>query len=101
MGVLTHLDQLKGGKSMNKTKRTLKHRFWTEVYQGAKLFYLSSMSFDLYNNREILNLARFISVMKFKVGVLVFRIQVWGMKSEYLVVLSNYSFSQHPLHLFF
>ncbi|XP_063691057.1 uncharacterized protein LOC134823502 [Bolinopsis microptera] len=67
MGVLTHLDMMKANKAMNRTKRTLKHRFWTEVHQGAKLFYLSSMSFDLYNKRDILNLARFISVMKFKV----------------------------------
>ena len=75
MGVLTHLDMLKVGKSLNRTKRTLKHRFWTEVHNGAKLFYLSNMSFDLYNNRDVLNLARFISVMKFK--VMVVRLNTW------------------------
>lgn len=33
MGVLTHLDSFKNNKSLRKTKKTLKHRFWTEVYQ--------------------------------------------------------------------
>ena len=33
MGVLTHLDAFKDNKQMRKTKKRLKHRFWTEVYQ--------------------------------------------------------------------
>ena len=33
MGVLTHLDSFKDNKRMRKTKKKLKHRFWTEVYQ--------------------------------------------------------------------
>lgn len=33
MGVLTHLDTLKNNKQLKKTKKRLKHRFWTEVYQ--------------------------------------------------------------------
>lgn len=33
MGVLTHLDSFKNNKTLRKTKKTLKHRFWTEVYQ--------------------------------------------------------------------
>lgn len=66
MGVLTHLDLLKKNKSLKKIKKTLKQRFWTEVYQGAKLFYLSSISYGLYPKTEIHNLARFISVMKFR-----------------------------------
>lgn len=44
----------------------MKHRFWTEVYQGAKLFYLSGVINGRYPDREILNLSRFISVMKFR-----------------------------------
>ncbi|KAK8662195.1 hypothetical protein V6N13_091782 [Hibiscus sabdariffa] len=43
----------------------LKHRFWTEIYDGAKLFYLSGLIHGKYPKREIRNLARFISVMKF------------------------------------
>ncbi|MCJ8738552.1 hypothetical protein PDJAM_G00037160 [Pangasius djambal] len=66
MGVLTHLDSFKNVKSLNKTKKRLKHRFWTEVYQGAKLFYLSGMVYGEYQTQEVKNLGRFISVMKFR-----------------------------------
>ncbi|XP_071945540.1 ribosome biogenesis protein BMS1 homolog isoform X2 [Antedon mediterranea] len=66
MGVLTHLDQLKNNKTLKKTKKRLKNRFWTEIYQGAKLFYLSGMVHSDYQQREIHNLGRFISVMKFR-----------------------------------
>jgi ribosome biogenesis protein BMS1 len=43
MGVLTHLDQFKSSKTLKNTKKTMKHRFWTEIYQGAKLFYLTGI----------------------------------------------------------
>ncbi|XP_071482980.1 ribosome biogenesis protein BMS1 homolog [Diadema antillarum] len=66
MGVLTHLDMMKDNKALKKTKKRLKHRFWTEVYQGAKLFYLSGMVHGDYQRREVHNLGRFISVMKFR-----------------------------------
>jgi ribosome biogenesis protein BMS1 len=72
MGVLTHLDSPKfktnnnGVKKLRKTKKRLKQRFWTEIYQGAKLFYLSGLINGKYPNNEILNLSRFISVMKFR-----------------------------------
>ena len=36
MGVLTHLDQLSTTKRLRRVKKTLKARFWTEIYQGAK-----------------------------------------------------------------
>ncbi|XP_065847007.1 ribosome biogenesis protein bms1 [Euphorbia lathyris] len=65
MGVLTHLDKFKDVKKLKKTKQRLKHRFWTEIYDGAKLFYLSGLINGKYTKREIHNLARFISVMKF------------------------------------
>lgn len=32
MGILTHLDTFKNNKQLKKTKKRLKHRFWTEVY---------------------------------------------------------------------
>ncbi|KAM3912966.1 ribosome biogenesis protein BMS1 homolog [Leptodactylus fuscus] len=66
MGVLTHLDSFKNNKQLRKVKKRLKHRFWTEVYQGAKLFYLSGMVYAEYQKQEIRNLGRFISVMKFR-----------------------------------
>ncbi|XP_010542239.1 PREDICTED: ribosome biogenesis protein bms1 [Tarenaya hassleriana] len=65
MGVLTHLDKFKDVKKLKKTKQRLKHRFWTEIYDGAKLFYLSGLIHGKYAKREIHNLSRFISVMKF------------------------------------
>nr|XP_039256977.1 ribosome biogenesis protein BMS1 homolog [Styela clava] len=66
MGVLTHLDAIDNAKKIKKTKKLLKHRFWTEIYQGAKLFYLSRMVYGEYQKMEIHNLCRFISVMKFR-----------------------------------
>ncbi|CAH0683359.1 unnamed protein product [Spodoptera exigua] len=66
MGVLTHLDMIKNAKTLKTTKKTLKHRFWTEVYPGAKLFYLSGIIHGEYLRNEIKNLSRFISVMKFR-----------------------------------
>ncbi|RMX48626.1 hypothetical protein pdam_00008008 [Pocillopora damicornis] len=66
MGVLTHLDLLKNNKALKKTKKKLKTRFWTEVYQGAKLFYLSGLVYGSYPKVEIHNLGRFIAVSKFR-----------------------------------
>ncbi|XP_014677109.1 PREDICTED: ribosome biogenesis protein BMS1 homolog [Priapulus caudatus] len=66
MGVLTHLDHFKNNKMLRRTKKRLKHRFWTEIYQGAKLFYLSGLVHDEYQKTEIHNLGRFISVMKLR-----------------------------------
>ena len=43
MGVLTHLDYYKLNKGLRKTKKQMKKRFWKEVYDGAKLFYLSGL----------------------------------------------------------
>lgn len=66
MGVLTHLDKMKNNKSLQKTKKRLKNRFWTEIYQGAKLFYLSGIVNGKYPKGEINNLSLFISRMKFR-----------------------------------
>lgn len=43
MGVLTHLDGFREASQLKKTKKKLKQRFWTEIYDGAKLFYLSGI----------------------------------------------------------
>jgi ribosome biogenesis protein BMS1 len=66
MGVLTHMDRLRDNKAVKKTKKALKHRFWAEIYAGAKLFFLTGLRHGTYKKREVLNLARFISVMKFR-----------------------------------
>ncbi|ODV92644.1 hypothetical protein CANCADRAFT_17495, partial [Tortispora caseinolytica NRRL Y-17796] len=66
LGITTHLDLFKKQSTLRDSKKKLKRRFWTEVYQGAKLFYLSGVINGRYPDREILNLSRFISVMKFR-----------------------------------
>ncbi|PWN39871.1 DUF663-domain-containing protein [Ceraceosorus guamensis] len=71
MGILTHLDLIKKASTLRATKKRLKSRFWTEIHQGAKLFYLSGIINARYPDAEIANLSRFISVMKFR--PLVFR----------------------------
>ena len=65
-GILTHLDLIKKVSTVRAVKKRLKHRFWTEIYDGAKLFYLSGVLNGRYPDREILNLSRFISVLKFR-----------------------------------
>ncbi|UZJ56807.1 hypothetical protein CBS101457_006127 [Exobasidium rhododendri] len=66
IGVLTHLDLIKKSATLRATKKRLKQRFWTEIYQGAKLFYLSGIINGRYPDIEVQNLSRFISVMKFR-----------------------------------
>ncbi|CAO1625754.1 unnamed protein product [Sympodiomycopsis kandeliae] len=66
IGILSHLDLIKKQATVRATKKRLKTRFWTEVYQGAKLFYLSGIINGRYPDTEITNLSRFISVMKYR-----------------------------------
>lgn len=63
-GILTKLDHFKKQDTLRARKKQLKHRFWTELYQGAKLFYLSGVVNNRYPDREVLNISRFLSVMK-------------------------------------
>lgn len=63
-GILTHLDLFRKASTLRLTKKRLKHRFWSELYQGAKLFYLSGIINGRYPDREIHNLSRFLSIMK-------------------------------------
>lgn len=63
-GILTHLDLFKKQDTLRTQKKRLKHRFWSELYQGAKLFYLSGVVNGRYPDREVLNISRFLSVMK-------------------------------------
>jgi ribosome biogenesis protein BMS1 len=66
LGVLTHLDHFSDPRKLKKQKKTLKSRFWSEIYHGAKLFYLGGIHNGRYITRDTLNLARFISTSKFK-----------------------------------
>lgn len=63
-GILTHLDLFRNPSTLKDAKKRLKNRFWSELYQGAKLFYLSGVINGRYPDREVHNLSRFISVMK-------------------------------------
>ncbi|GLA31721.1 glycoside hydrolase 2 (Mannanase, beta-galactosidase) [Aspergillus niger] len=63
-GILTHLDLFKKQSTLRAAKKRLKHRFWSELYNGAKLFYLSGVVNGRYPDREVHNLSRFLSVMK-------------------------------------
>ncbi|KAK8080501.1 hypothetical protein PG997_008319 [Apiospora hydei] len=63
-GVLTHLDLFRKPQALKDAKKRLKHRLWSELYNGAHLFYLSGVINGRYPDREIHNLSRFLSVMK-------------------------------------
>ncbi|KAF7636072.1 Bms1-type G domain-containing protein [Meloidogyne graminicola] len=65
MGILTHMDKIKKNQ-LKSLKKKLKQRFWTELYPGAKLFYLTGLKFNKYLRHEIKNLGRFISVAKLR-----------------------------------
>ncbi|VEU36696.1 unnamed protein product [Pseudo-nitzschia multistriata] len=66
MGVFTHLDQFQTAKNLRKTKKLLKHRFWTEIYDGAKMFYFSGVINGKYLKNECKQLTLFISRVKFR-----------------------------------
>ncbi|XP_049852237.1 uncharacterized protein LOC126329994 [Schistocerca gregaria] len=66
MGVLNHLDTFKKLKQLREVKKKLNHRFAAELYDGAKLFYLSGFVHGRYPKRDILNLSRYISLQKYR-----------------------------------
>lgn len=63
-GILTHIDLFRKPQALKDAKKRLKHRLWSELYQGARLFYLSGVINGRYPDREIHNLSRFLSIMK-------------------------------------
>ncbi|KAL3922182.1 MAG: hypothetical protein SGILL_002342 [Bacillariaceae sp.] len=79
MGVFTHLDQFQTAKNLRKTKKLLKHRFWTEIYEGAKMFYFSGVINGKYLKNEVKQLTLFISRVKY-------RPLVWRNTHPYVVV---------------
>merc|ERR1712147_216175 len=78
IGILTHLDLFKKQKIVRKIKKEMKQRFWEEMYKGCKLFYLSGIINGKYLKRETLNLARFISIIKF-------HLLTWRSSHPYLI----------------
>ncbi|KAK4121726.1 DUF663-domain-containing protein [Parathielavia appendiculata] len=88
-GILTHLDLFRKPQALKDAKKRLKHRLWSELYQGAHLFYLSGVLNGRYPDREIHNLSRFLSVMKNP------RPLVWRNSHPYTVI-DNYRDITHP-----
>lgn len=88
-GILTHLDLFRKPQALKDAKKRLKHRLWSELYQGAHLFYLSGVINGRYPDREIHNLSRFLSVMKNP------RPLIWRNSHPYTVV-DNYRDVTHP-----
>jgi ribosome biogenesis protein BMS1 len=73
VGVLTHLDSFRESKRLNSTKKTLKKRFWTEICDGAKVFYLSGIMNSAGNTQgarypvnEVLNISRYLNTCKIR-----------------------------------
>lgn len=67
IGCLSHLDHFRDKpERMKEVKKKLKDRFWTEIYQGAKLFNLTGVLHNRYLPRETMNLTRFIAVAKLR-----------------------------------
>ena len=64
LGILTHLDKFKLNKTLQKTKKALKHRFWTEIYKGAKMFDFSGVINGKYLKHEIKRLSLYINRLK-------------------------------------
>ncbi|CAN0305215.1 unnamed protein product, partial [Ectocarpus sp. 13 AM-2016] len=53
MCVLTHLDRFDNVKALRATKKKLKTRFWTEVYNGAKVFGMGGEINGKYPKTEV------------------------------------------------
>jgi ribosome biogenesis protein BMS1 len=64
MGVLTHMDQFRQNKSLNKLKKQIKKRFLKEATDKAKLFYLFGIKNEMYMKIQMHNLARYLKVIK-------------------------------------
>ena len=71
-GIFTHLDQFRTTKNLRRMKKLLKHRFWTEIYDGAKMFYFSGCVNGKYLKNEVQQLRLFISRVKVRIMILVF-----------------------------
>ncbi|CAM9509338.1 unnamed protein product, partial [Discosporangium mesarthrocarpum] len=88
MGVLTHLDSFQNSKTLRVTKKKLKSRFWTEVYQGAKVFGMSGSVGGKYPKAEVRTMALYLSRVKF-------RPLIWRNTHPYILV-DRYEDLTHP-----
>ncbi|GIX61733.1 ribosome biogenesis protein bms1 [Babesia caballi] len=62
--VVTHLEGFPDNSTLRKAKKRLKNRFWSEIYDGAKMVYLNGLKYDRYKKNEIINVARVIASQK-------------------------------------
>ncbi|ORM41851.1 Ribosome biogenesis protein bms1 [Babesia sp. Xinjiang] len=62
--VVTHLESFPDNSTLRKAKKRLKSRFWSEIYDGAKMVYLNGLKYGRYKNTEVLNVARVIASQK-------------------------------------
>eukprot|EP01035_Chromulina_nebulosa_P018303 gene18303-23988_t len=80
IGILTHLDGfIRKNKLLQNTKKAIKHRFWTEIYDGAKIFDLSGVVHNKYLKHEIKRLS--LTLMRTKCRPL-----VWRNSHSYLLI---------------
>lgn len=79
MGVLTHLDAFKSVKALQSTKKQIKHRFWTEIYKGAKLFDFMGVVNGKYRKHEVKRLSLHLNRVKF-------RPLVWKNTHSYMLI---------------
>jgi ribosome biogenesis protein BMS1 len=66
VGVLTHLDSFRANKTLQSTKKALKHRFWTEIYKGAKMFDFSGVINGKYLKHEVKRLSLYLMRVKYR-----------------------------------
>lgn len=66
LGILTHLDSFRSNKSLQAAKKAIKHRFWTEIYKGAKMFEFLGVINGKYRKHEVKRISLHISRMKFR-----------------------------------
>jgi ribosome biogenesis protein BMS1 len=66
VGVLTHMDKFKMNKTLQKTKKRLKNRFWTEIYKGAKLFDFTGVVNGKYLKHEVKRISMYMARLKFR-----------------------------------
>ena len=76
---MTNLDKFKANKTLQNAKKAIKHRFWTEIYKGAKMFEFMGVVNGKYRKHEVKRLSLYVSRVKF-------RPLVWRNTHPYLVV---------------
>mgnify|MGYP006176526129 FL=1 len=91
-GCVYSFGSVQDSQEFEETEKILKHRFWTEIYEGAKMFYFSGVVNGKYLKNEVNQLTLYIGRAKvsFFVSFQVARIyQVSIMTKQILLVTSS------------